>query len=168
MRRRAADVLWQAPRALFQHRYVRRNRSSQTVFHVTSWNCSSTAFSTRRGFHLPAKQPQRVLRKAHLLYSFICSATPYQPITVHLCTNFTHRHRCLVCPSSTLYSCLRMGPEDAAPPPPHFLAIQDVLDSPRAIGRLINVIGVVMDFRAPIPSRHGAGERKRSAVLSWF
>ncbi|KFA75507.1 hypothetical protein S40288_01238 [Stachybotrys chartarum IBT 40288] len=49
-----------------------------------------------------------------------------------------------------------MGPEDAAPPPPHFLAIQDVLDNARAIGRLINVIGVVMDFRAPIQSRHGA------------
>ncbi|KAL7931140.1 hypothetical protein V8C35DRAFT_310457 [Trichoderma chlorosporum] len=36
--------------------------------------------------------------------------------------------------------------------PPHFISIRDILNHKRGVGNLLNVIGVVKDFRTPVPT----------------
>lgn len=52
--------------------------------------------------------------------------------------------------------------------PPGFVAVRDVLDGGFAVGAKVSVVGLVADFRAPIPTR-GTGESlacHRAAPLS--
>ncbi|KAH0493852.1 hypothetical protein TgHK011_000498 [Trichoderma gracile] len=39
------------------------------------------------------------------------------------------------------------------PLPSGFITVRDILDRKRGVGNLLNVIGVVKDFRTPVPTR---------------
>jgi protection-of-telomeres protein 1 len=42
--------------------------------------------------------------------------------------------------------------------PSGFISIRDILDRKRGVGNLVNVIGIIKDFRAPFQTR-GSGKR---------
>lgn len=48
------------------------------------------------------------------------------------------------------------------PLPSGFISIRDILNHKRGVGNLVNVIGVVKDFRTPAPTR---GTGKHTAFL---